>query len=114
MGRKLRQWAYLPRAAARTERGRRKGAGGKGPVMTISADDVRALLAAAPDAMPVIVEGRAAVISAEGVNSPRYRGALQVVTRGELVDRVGDAELSVRELAELATDLDTAVSEVGG
>jgi Cytochrome P450 len=87
---------------------------GKGPGMTISADDVRTLLATDPDAVLVIVEGRAAVISSKDVESPRYRGALQVVTRDELVDRVGDAELSARELGELAADLDTAVSEMGG
>lgn len=82
--------------------------------MTISADDVRGLLAADPDAVLVLVEGRTAIISSADLESPQYRGALQVVTRAELVDRVGTAELSEREVVELAADLDTGVSEMGG
>ena len=82
--------------------------------MIISADDVRALLAADNDAVLVVVEGRAAVVSAADLESPQYRGALEVATRAELIDRAGGSQFSEREAAELAADLDSAVSEMGG
>ncbi|AFJ35449.1 hypothetical protein MINTM001_27010 [Mycobacterium paraintracellulare] len=83
--------------------------------MTIGADDVRRLLASQEqDAALVVVEGRAAVVTPEDLNSAEYRGALQVATRQELVQRIGRAELSDRELAEQGEDLDTAVRNLGG
>lgn len=82
--------------------------------MTISAQDVRGLLDAGPDATLVLLEGRPAVVSGTDLGSERYRGALQIVTRDELTARVGGGELSERELVELAADLDTAVSDMGG
>lgn len=82
--------------------------------MIITADDVRGLLRADADAVLVLVEGHTAIISLADLESPPYLGALQLVTRAELVDRVGSSELSERELVELAADLDTAVSEMGG
>lgn len=83
--------------------------------MTIGADDVRQLLASQDaDTALVVIEGRAAVIAASELNSAEYRGALQVATRQELVQRVGHAELSDRELAEQAEELDTAVRNLGG
>ncbi len=83
--------------------------------MTIGAEDVRRLLASQDaDTALVVVEGRAAVVAAADLNSPEYRGALQVTTRHELVQRVGRSDLSDRELAEQAEDLDTAVRNLGG
>lgn len=82
--------------------------------MMVSADDVRGLLAAGADAVLVLIEGRTVTVSPADLESPQYRGALQIVTRDELVERVGGAELSERELVALAADLDTAVSELGG
>ncbi|GFG95859.1 hypothetical protein [Mycobacterium timonense] len=82
--------------------------------MTIGADDVRRLLAGQEDAALVVVEGRAAVVTPEELNSAEYRGALQIATRQELVQRIGRTELSDRELAEQAEDLDTAVRNLGG
>ncbi|ASW90442.1 hypothetical protein [Mycobacterium marseillense] len=82
--------------------------------MTIGADDVRRLLASQEDAALVVVEGRAAVVTPEELNSAEYRGALQIATRQELVQRIGRTELSDRELAEQAEDLDTAVRNLGG
>lgn len=82
--------------------------------MTIGADDVRRLLASQEDAALVVVEGRAAVVTPEELNSAEYRGALQIATRQELAQRIGRTELSDRELAEQAEDLDTAVRNLGG
>lgn len=83
--------------------------------MTIGADHVRRLLASQDaDTALVVIEGRAAVVTPAELNSDEYRGALQVATRQELVQRVGHAELSDRELAEQAEELDTAVRNLGG
>lgn len=83
--------------------------------MTIGTDDVRRLLASQDaDAALVVVEGRAAVVAPADLDSEEFRGALQVATREELVQRVGHAELSDRELAEQAEELDTAVRNLGG
>lgn len=62
----------------------------------------------------VVMEGRAAVVSPADLNSTEYRGAQQVATRQELVQRIGHAELSDRELTEQAEELDTAVRNLGG
>jgi hypothetical protein len=83
--------------------------------MTIGADDVRRLLASRDaDTALVVIEGRTAVVAPADLDSAEYRGALQVATRGELLQRVGHAELSDRELVEQAEELDTAVRNLGG
>ncbi|RAV13483.1 hypothetical protein DQP55_09870 [Mycolicibacterium sp. GF69] len=80
----------------------------------ISADDVRGLLQSGEkDAVLVVVEGRVEVIGASRLGSADYRGALEVVTRDDLVRRIGD-DPSEREIDEQAAQFDTAVSELGG
>lgn len=79
----------------------------------ISAADVRNLLDGTADAVLVVVGGRAAVVGTDELGSRPYRGALQVISRAELVERSGD-ELSDRQLEEQAATLDTVVSELGG
>jgi hypothetical protein len=83
--------------------------------VTISADDVRRLLEnESPDAVIVLIEGRAEVISQRDSDSDAYRGALQVISRDDLLQRIGGADLSDRLIQEQATILDTTVSELGG
>ena len=82
--------------------------------MTISPDDVRRLLDADGDATLVVIEGRAEVVDADQLGSDEYRGALEVTTRDELVKQTGGAELSDRELAEQADNLNVAVDDLGG
>ena len=83
--------------------------------MTVGAEDVRRLLAAdSADAVLVLIEGRVEVAAPSDLASPDYRGALQIATREDVVKRTGGAELSDRELAEQAEDLDTAVRNLGG
>ncbi|MDD4867511.1 MAG: hypothetical protein PHQ28_10475 [Mycobacterium sp.] len=83
--------------------------------MTVGADDVRRLLAAGDDdAALVAIEGRVEVATPADLGSPHYRGALQIATRREVVRRAGGEQLSDRQLAEQATDLDTAVRNLGG
>ncbi|MCX2929142.1 hypothetical protein ORI20_02565 [Mycobacterium sp. CVI_P3] len=80
----------------------------------ITADDVRRLLDRQTDAVLVLVEGRIKVVEPAELDTDAYRGALQVITRAELVEQAGGEQLSDRELAEQAAALDTAVSELGG
>ncbi len=80
----------------------------------ITADDVRRLLGSETDAVLVLVEGRIDVVAPGDLETETYRGALQVITRDELVERAGGEQLSDRELSEQAAALDTAVSELGG
>ncbi|OSC29214.1 hypothetical protein B8W69_09425 [Mycobacterium vulneris] len=83
--------------------------------MTINSEDVRRLLASPDaDATLVVIEGRAAVVAPADLESAEYRGALQIVTRQELVQRVGHAQLSDREVIEQAEQLDTALRNLGG
>ena len=82
--------------------------------MTISTDDVRRLLQSGePDSVLVLVEGRTEVISAGRLASEQYRGALEVVSRDDLVKRLGEGP-SDHDLAEQAAELDMAISEMGG
>ena len=83
--------------------------------MTISTGDVRELLETeAPNAVLVLVEGRTAVIGAGQLASEQYRGALEVISRDNLIKQLGGTEPSGHELAEQAAILDSAVSEMGG
>ncbi|WP_435406012.1 hypothetical protein [Mycolicibacterium rhodesiae] len=80
----------------------------------ITPDDVRLLLDADADAVLILIEGRTEVVGPAAVDSDDYRGALQVITRAELVEQAGGEQLSDRELSEQAAALDTAISELGG
>jgi NADH:ubiquinone reductase (H+-translocating) len=83
--------------------------------MTIATEDVRRLLAAGSDAMLVLLEGRTEVIDAAEADDDAHRGALQIISRADLLERTGgNAEPSKHELAEQAAALDAAVSELGG
>jgi hypothetical protein len=83
--------------------------------MIVTPDDVKRLLQDDdPEAVLVLIEGRTEVIRQRETDSPQYRGALQVVSRDELVKQVGGTELSDHDLAEQAARLDATVSELGG
>jgi hypothetical protein len=82
--------------------------------MTISTDDVRRLFRSdEADSVLVLVEGRTDVVGAGRLASDEYRGALEVISRDDLVSRVGD-DPSDHELAEQAALLDSTVNELGG
>ncbi|MDX1874584.1 hypothetical protein SBI67_20900 [Mycolicibacterium sp. 120266] len=76
--------------------------------MGITKEDVSALLAADDDAKLVLVEGRTEIVAGSSSEG------LEVISRADLVVRMGNAEPSERELAEQAAALQTAVSELGG
>lgn len=67
------------------------------------------------DAVLVMLEGRAQVIGAGELDDDAHRGALQVISRTDFLQRVGDAtSLSDDEVATQAAILDAEVSELGG
>jgi hypothetical protein len=78
--------------------------------MTISADHVRALLSAAPDAQLVVTAGRAEVRGPGELTG----GELAVLSHAELQARLEGHEPSAEMLDELAARLDTAVGTMGG
>ena len=81
----------------------------------ISADDVRQLLQGEnEDSVLVMVEGRTAVVAQSEIDSPQYRGALQVISRDDLLQRIGGTDLSDRVVEEQAAILDATVAELGG
>ena len=80
----------------------------------ITRDDVRGLLDGDSDSVLVLVEGRTEVVGPAALETDDYRGALQVITRAELVEQAGGEQLSDRELVEQAALLETAVAELGG
>ncbi|WP_197373123.1 hypothetical protein [Mycolicibacterium baixiangningiae] len=82
--------------------------------MTVSADDVRRLLGTDGDAVLVLIEGRAEVVTAGQLGSSQYLGALEIISRDELLKRTGGTDLGDRELEEQAAALNTAVDELGG
>lgn len=82
--------------------------------MTVGADDVRRLLDTDGEVVLVLIEGRTEVVTVEQLGSERYRGALEIVSRDELLNRTGGASLDERGLEEQAAALTTAVDELGG
>jgi hypothetical protein len=73
---------------------------------------MRRLLAADPDARLVLLEGRVEVVV--GAADDAHRGALEIISRADLIERAGGEQLSDHELSEQAAALDVAVSELGG
>jgi hypothetical protein len=79
----------------------------------ITADNVRQLLASDADTVLILVEGRIHVVDPAALDTDEFRGALQVITRDELIERVGSEQLSEHELVEQADVLDMTVAELG-
>ncbi|MGI5479232.1 hypothetical protein [Streptomyces lavendofoliae] len=65
------------------------------------------------DAALVLVEGRAEVVAPAGLASEPYRGAAVLMTRADLVDRLGTADPSEDRLRTLASTLATMAGELG-
>ncbi|MFJ8666813.1 hypothetical protein [Streptomyces sp. NPDC093600] len=76
---------------------------------------VRELLDATDDdSALVLVEGRARVAGRDALDSDDLRGAAVVLTRAELVDRLGTAHPAPQELTLVAASLNDAVGKLGG
>ena len=80
---------------------------------TITTDDVRALLNADTAARLVLIEGRVDVIDAAQLDTDEHRGALEVIDRDALVERLGE-DPSAEQLAEQAGALTTSAQSLGG
>ncbi|MFH9607133.1 hypothetical protein [Streptomyces sp. NPDC017448] len=83
--------------------------------MVIDEALVRELLDAADDdSALILLEGRARVAGRSALDGADLRGAAVVLTRAELVDRLGTACPAPEDLALVATSLDDAVGKLGG
>ncbi|MCW2830441.1 MAG: hypothetical protein JWP31_1133 [Aeromicrobium sp.] len=81
---------------------------------TITMADVRALLDAGSDEATLgLIEGRVELISPDQLGTEQYRGALEVISRGELLQRLGD-DRDDAALEAQAAGLTTAVHQIGG
>lgn len=75
---------------------------------------VRELLdATEDDAVLVLVEGRAQVVGPSDREDDRFRGAAVLMSRAELVDRLGTSSPTQEEAARLASSLRDAVGKLG-
>ncbi|MEU0306486.1 hypothetical protein [Streptomyces cyaneofuscatus] len=76
---------------------------------------VRELLDAADDdSALILLEGRARVAGRVALDGDDLRGATVLLTRAELVDRLGTAYPAPQDLTLVATSLDDAVGKLGG
>ncbi|MCG8922572.1 MULTISPECIES: hypothetical protein [Lentzea] len=83
--------------------------------MPVPVQDLKRLLGSTrPDAALVLVEGDYVVAGGEDLDGDALRGALTVVTKDDLVERVGAGPVSDRALEEAAAALSSAVDNLGG
>ncbi|MCG5430734.1 hypothetical protein LV457_00270 [Mycobacterium sp. MYCO198283] len=82
--------------------------------MTVTSEDVRALLDGGDDAVLIQIEGRTEVVSAAKLETPDYQGALQLASAADLPQRLRSGDVSDRDLQEQATTLSAAVDNLGG
>ncbi|WP_433544381.1 hypothetical protein ACQPZG_04170 (plasmid) [Streptomyces sp. CA-294286] len=75
---------------------------------------VRELLDSADDCALVLLEGRARVAGPAALDGDDLRGAVVVLTRADLVDRLGTTRPTAQDLALMAASLDDAVGKLGG
>jgi hypothetical protein len=79
----------------------------------ISTSHVQQLLESdQPDATLVLIEGRVEVIGAHS-DSAAYRGALTVISRDDLIERIGETPCE-HDLVAQTSALDAAITEMGG
>jgi hypothetical protein len=82
---------------------------------TVSTDDLRRLLDSdLPDAVLVLVEGRLDVVAAGEPDSDHPRGALPVLSREDLLARVGGPSATDDQLERVAATAGSAVDNLGG
>jgi hypothetical protein len=83
--------------------------------MTVKASDLRELLTSdLPDPNLVLIEGRLEVVQVDDLDTDRFRGAMLLVSRAELLARGVDETSSDDELERQAATVSTAVDELGG
>ena len=83
--------------------------------MTVKASDLRVLLTSdLPDPNLVLIEGRLEVIQVDDLDTDRYRGAMLLLSRAELLARGVDETSPDDVLERQAATISTAVNELGG
>jgi hypothetical protein len=83
--------------------------------MPVPVQDLKLLLQSTrPDATLVFVAGSYVVAGGPELATKALRGALRVVTRAELLDRVGGWPVTEKELEQAAATLTSAVDNRGG
>lgn len=83
--------------------------------MPVPVDDLKRLLESdQSDATLVLVEGSYVVAGRGELATDALRGALPVVTRDELLHRVGGRSITDHDLDEVAATLNAAVDNRGG
>jgi hypothetical protein len=81
----------------------------------IAPEHVGALLGSDADQPALVVSaGAAAVIPRSALDSGPYEGALEVISRDELVGRLGTDAPSHGELEEISARLESTVTRLGG
>jgi hypothetical protein len=82
--------------------------------VVIDEDLLRALLDATDDgAALVLLEGRAQVANRAALESGQSRGAVVLLSRADLVDRLGTASPGPEELTRAAASLRDAAAKLG-
>ncbi|WP_409468727.1 hypothetical protein [Streptomyces sp. HC307] len=80
----------------------------------ITPEQIEALLASdADDPALIVTAGTVKVVPASALDSERYRGAVEIIARDDLVAQLGTDVPSRRDLKETAARLDTAVTQLG-
>lgn len=79
---------------------------------TITSDHVRSLLRN-EDGFIALVDGHVDVVVAAQLDSDAFRGAVEVISRDDLVKRLGD-DPTDEQVAQLADALTVAVQQAGG
>ncbi|MEJ1199686.1 MULTISPECIES: hypothetical protein [unclassified Streptomyces] len=82
--------------------------------MKIDESLVRKLLdAPSDDTVLVLLKGRAQVVEQAALNSERYHGAAVLISRAELVERLGTPSPGEEEITRLSASLQDAVDKLG-
>ncbi|CAL9317346.1 hypothetical protein ACFT1B_06645 [Streptomyces griseoincarnatus] len=75
---------------------------------------VRGLLdAPSDDTVLVLLEGRAQVVEQAALNSEQYHGAAVLISRAELVERLGTQSPAEGDVTRLSASLQNAVDKLG-
>ncbi|MEU4444434.1 hypothetical protein AB0K14_11675 [Actinosynnema sp. NPDC050801] len=83
--------------------------------MTVKARDLRELLTSdLPDPNLVLIEGRLEIVQVDDLDTDRFRGAMLLLSRAELLARGVDENSPDQELERQAAAVSTAVDELGG
>jgi hypothetical protein len=82
--------------------------------MKIDASLVRKLLGApSDDTVLVLLEGRAQVVEQAALDSEQYHGAAVLLSRAELVERLGTPSPAEEDVTRLSASLQDAVDKLG-